>query len=170
MLNYRSFSQVILCGRLGQDAQLRSTKTGMKMLSFGVGTSVSAKGADGAYTQKTTWHDCLMFGPRTEKLVSVLTKGTTVCVQGSISYKDVELKTGYKGKTASILIDDIQILAEGKPREAAQAPAQNAAAQTGNGSAADEELPCCFSYSGNIRQLHPNAGKSFFPVGGKGSG
>ena len=58
MLNYRSFSQVILCGRLGQDAQLRSTKTGMKMLSFGVGTSVSAKGADGAYTQKTTWHDC----------------------------------------------------------------------------------------------------------------
>ena len=44
--------------------------------------------------------------------------------------------------TASILIDDIQILAEGKPREAAQAPAQNAAAQTGNGSAADEELPC----------------------------
>lgn len=142
MLNYRSFSQVILCGRLGQDAQLRSTKTGMKMLSFGVGTSVSAKGADGAYTQKTTWHDCLMFGPRTEILVSVLTKGTTVCVQGSISYKDVELKTGYKGKTASILIDDIQILAEGKPREAAQAPAQNAAAQTGNGSAADEELPC----------------------------
>lgn len=143
MLNYRSFAQTILCGRLGQDAQLRTTKTGAKMLSFSVGTSVSAKNADGTYAQKTSWHDCLMFGARIEKIASALVKGTVVCVQGSISYREVELKTGYKGKTASILGEDVQILAEGKARATARpAPAGNPdAPQSSSGEAPFDDIP-----------------------------
>lgn len=147
MLHFRSFAQTILCGRLGQDAQLRTTKTGTGMLSFSIGTSVSAKAADGTYSAKTTWHDCLMFGPRIQKIAASLTKGSVVCVQGSISYREVELKSGYKGKTASILVDDIQILSDAKARPAAARPArQNPESHSETEAPFDEypaeDIPC----------------------------
>lgn len=141
MLNYRSFSQIILCGRLGQDAALRTTKTGNRMLSFAVGTSVSTKEADGTYSQATSWHDCIMFGPRVERLASALVKGTVVCVQGSLSYREVELKNGYKAKTANILVDDLQILAESKAEKSASQKTQSAEA-TQASEASSDEIPC----------------------------
>ena len=117
MLNYRSFAQVILVGVLGHNAQVRQTKSGSAMLTFSVATKSSVKQATGGYQTVTTWHDCLMFGPRSEKLASALLKGTVVSLQGSLNYREVELKNGYKGKTCSILVEDVQILAEGKAQE-----------------------------------------------------
>ena len=130
MLNYRSFNLTILNGRLGQDCKLITAKSGAKMLAFSVGTSVSVKDAAGKYSQKTSWHDCLMGGQRAEKMAALLKKGTLVSVQGQISYKEVELKSGYKGKTASIFVEDVQILAQpqtqGAAASQAAAPAQAA--------------------------------------------
>ncbi|WP_443743368.1 single-stranded DNA-binding protein [Sutterella sp.] len=139
MLNYRSFSQTILVGRLGQDAKLRNTKSGGQMLSFSVGTSVSTK-KDGKYEQATSWHDCLAFGPRAEKLAEVLAKGTLVSVQGSISYREVELANGFKGRIASILVEDIQILADSKAKSARPNEAHSAPQEAETGS--EEALPC----------------------------
>lgn len=97
-----------------------------------------------------------MFGPRSEKLASALLKGTVVSLQGSLNYREVELKNGYKGKTCSILVEDVQILAEGK----AQAPARAQAARTAgapaqasgapdevvyaasSGMVSEDEIPC----------------------------
>lgn len=153
MLNhYRSFQQVVLFGRLGHDAVIRPMKTGGSMLTFSVSTSVSVKDASGSYSQKTTWHECLMFGPRIEKLKELLTKGKTVCLQGSISYRQVELKNGYKGQTASIVVDDVQIGSEPKSQTAASAPsrapapARKAAAAPAAAAQAYDEPP--FDYPG----------------------
>lgn len=111
MLHFRSFSQVILCGRLSQDARLQNTKSGTSMLIFSVATSVSVKNRDGSYENASTFHDCLLFGSRAQKLAETLKKGTIVCVQGSISYREVDLTNGYKGRSASIAVEDLQILA-----------------------------------------------------------
>ena len=129
MLNYRSFSLTILNGRLGQDCKLITAKSGAKMLAFSVGTSVSVKDAAGKYSQKTSWHDCLMGGQRAEKMAALLKKGTLVSVQGQISYKEVELKSGYKGKTASIFVEDLQILAQPQTQSAPASQAAGAPAQ-----------------------------------------
>ena len=137
MLNYRSFAQVILVGVLGHNAQVRQTKSGSAMLTFSVATKSSVKQATGGYQTVTTWHDCLMFGPRSEKLASALLKGTVVSLQGSLNYREVELKNGYKGKTCSILVEDVQILAEGK----AQAPARAQAARTADAPAQASGAP-----------------------------
>ena len=71
MLNYRSFAQVILVGVLGHNAQVRQTKSGSAMLTFSVATKSSVKQATGGYQTVTTWHDCLMFGPRGSVRISV---------------------------------------------------------------------------------------------------
>ena len=112
MLNFRSFAQCLLVGKLGQDAKALKTKSGASMLTFSVATNTSVKKQDGSYEKVTTWHDCLMFGSRSEKLATALKKGTVVCIQGSLNYREVELKSGYKGKTCSILVEDMQIIAE----------------------------------------------------------
>lgn len=123
MMNYRSYAVVMLVGRLGQDAKIVQTKSGTKMLAFSVCTSVSVKSSDGSYSQRTTWHDCLFTAAKAEKMVSFMTKGTLISCQGQLSYREQELKNGYKGKTASIFVDDVQILAAGKTAETAHQPA-----------------------------------------------
>lgn len=130
MIHYRSFSQLILCGRLGQDAQLRQSQSGLQYLSFGLGTSESFKDQSGKYTQKTTWHDCVMFGSRAEKIASALTKGTLVLVQATLGYREVTLDNGHKAKAPSIRVEDIQILGESRKDgettgQAAPAPARS---------------------------------------------
>ena len=153
MLNYRSFAQCLLVGKLGQDAQTRQTKSGASMLTFSVATNTSVKQSDGSYKTDTTWHDCLMFGPRTAKLASALKKGTVVCVQGSLNYREVELKTGYKGKTCSILVEDLQIVADAKNGNGASANQQSASGRQQSSAPAsadggfdepwgNEEVPC----------------------------
>lgn len=137
MLHYRSFSQVILCGRLSQDARLQNTKSGTAMLVFGVATSVSTKNRNGAYETVSTFHDCLLFGSRAPKLAEVLKKGTVVCLQGSISYRDVELSNGYKARSASIAVDDLQILASPQAAQSTRAPARSQASFSDS-----EEIPC----------------------------
>lgn len=148
MLNYRSFAQVLLVGKLGQDAKVHQTKAGSSMLTFSVATNSSVKQKDGTYTTVTTWHECLAFGNRSEKMVASLKKGTTVCVQGSLNYREVELKNGYKGKTCSIFVEDVQILADAVNRSANAAPAP--ARQTAQATPeyeddpwmGEDEIPC----------------------------
>lgn len=148
MLHFRSFSQVILCGRLSQDARLQSTKSGTSMLTFSVATSVSIKGRSGTYENISTFHDCMLFGSRATKLGEILKKGTVVCVQGAISYREVELASGYKGRSATVAVEDLQILAGPQTSPESQA---HAATRTHRQSAqqpplepfADSEaLPC----------------------------
>lgn len=130
MLHHRSFSQVLICGRLTQDAQLRTSKAGMPMLTIGVATTISVKdAASGKYENKTTFHDCIFFGARASKLVEKLKKGSVVCLQGSLSYREAQLANGYKGRIASILIDDIQLLSlAGSAQETSAGSAQTARA------------------------------------------
>lgn len=148
MLHFRSFSQVILCGRLSQDARLQSTKSGTSMLAFSVATSVSTKNRNGTYENVSTFHDCLLFGSRAPKLAEILKKGAVVCVQGSISYREVELANGYKGRTATVAVEDLQILASPQASPESQAHAatrthRQSAQQPASEPFADSEaLPC----------------------------
>lgn len=152
MLNFRSFAQCLLVGKLGQDAKALKTKTGASMLSFSIATNASVKKQDGGYETVTTWHDCLMFGSRSEKLATALKKGTVVCLQGSLNYREVELKNGYKGKTCSILVEDLQIVAEAANRNGNGGSGHSAPAasrQTPAGQdyadepwASEDEIPC----------------------------
>lgn len=146
MLHYRSFSQVILCGRLSQDARLQNTKSGTSMLILSVATSVSTKKQDGTYENASTFHDCLLFGSRAAKLAEVLKKGTVVCVQGSLSYREVELANGYKGRSASIAVEDLQILANPHSAQGNQSHANARSARQSAPAPQDsfpnEDIPC----------------------------
>lgn len=145
-MNFRSYQHLVLVGRLGRDARVSQTKSGVEMLSFSVATTESLKNSDGSFEQRTSWHDCLLFGTRSPKLAFMMIKGTLVCVQAHLSYRT--LTVGDKQhQVATIIVDDLQLLAgpaaptsetvaagDATPRAQATAPAaahaQPAARQT----------------------------------------
>ena len=109
-MNFRSYQHLVLVGRLGRDARVSQTKSGVEMLSFSVATTESLKNSDGSFEQRTSWHDCLLFGTRSPKLASMMIKGTLVCVQAHLSYRT--LTVGDKQhQVATIIVDDLQLLA-----------------------------------------------------------
>lgn len=138
-MNFRSYQNLVLVGRLGQNARLVQTKSGTEMLSFSVATTESMRNQDGSFEQRTSWHDCLMFGLRAPKLADKLTTGTLVCVQAHLTYRELTVGTK-KYQLASVVVDDLQLLAtsasaqgqtagqpEPVPSEAAAVPASSRA-------------------------------------------
>ena len=55
-------NRVSIIGFVGNDAQLRSTKTGSPVAVFSVATKSSWKNASGGYDSRTEWHRCVAWG------------------------------------------------------------------------------------------------------------
>ena len=128
-MNFRSYQNLVLVGRLGQNARLMQTKNGAEMLSFSVATTESLRNQDGSFDQRTSWHDCLMFGPRAPKLADKLTTGTLVCVQAHLTYRELTVGTK-KYQLASVIVDDLQLLAASASAQQGQTAAQTAPVPT----------------------------------------
>ena len=108
-LNYRSFNQLTLVGRLGADVQLKQTQQGTAYCNLSVATQTLTKSQDGQWEHPTVWHNVTLWGNRAEKMAQFLKKGTTVLVVGSITYREKETN-GVKSKFVDINVDDIQLL------------------------------------------------------------
>ncbi|WP_448191874.1 single-stranded DNA-binding protein [Azospirillum sp. sgz301742] len=89
-------------GRLGADAELRTTQGGEKLLSMRVANDV------GYGDRRTTqWVDCTVWGRRADALAEYLTKGKQVVVSGELSLKEFEKRDGTKGATLAVRVAEI---------------------------------------------------------------
>ncbi len=79
---------ITIAGRLGQDAQTRTTQAGDPVCSFSVAVDSYEGGQKG-----TQWFDCSLWGRRGEKLAQHLRKGTSVCVAGELGTREHNGKT-----------------------------------------------------------------------------
>lgn len=79
---------ITIAGNLGKDAVVRTTPNGDKVAGFGVAVE-ERNGQD----KRTIWFDCSLWGKRGEALANYLTKGTRVCVSGTLSTREHEGKT-----------------------------------------------------------------------------
>lgn len=70
----------IVSGRIGKDAETRTTQSGQKVTQFSLASSYKVKGED-----RTDWFDCTIWEERGEKLAPYLKKGGAVTVTGSVS-------------------------------------------------------------------------------------
>ena len=91
-------------GRLGKDAELRTTQAGEAVLGFSIAV-------DQGYgdKKKTQWVECSIWGKRGEKLAQYLTKGAIVVVSGECSLREWESKTA-SGVSLSMRVDQITLL------------------------------------------------------------
>lgn len=95
-------STIIVCGRLGKDAELKTTSKGTKIAAFSVADDIGY-----GDKKRTQWLKCSMFGERAEKVVSYLTKGLMVEVVGTPQV-ETWTKDGEARGSISITVSDVK--------------------------------------------------------------
>src|SRR6478736_3909500 len=92
-------NRVMLLGNLGADPELRFTQGGQAVLNMRLATTESYLDRDKVRKERTDWHNVVVWGKRGEALAKILTKGSSVFIEGSLrtsSYDDREGNKRYK--------------------------------------------------------------------------
>ena len=111
----KSINKVILVGRLGRDPELKYTASGTPFCRFSMATddSWTDKGS-GERTERTEWHNIVVWDKLAEICNNYLTKGKMVYIEGSLQTREWDDQEGNKRKTTEIRARDMMML--GGPR------------------------------------------------------
>lgn len=93
-------NKVIICGNLGQDLELRKTKSDTSVCNLSVATK---------YEDNTEWHRVVAFGKTAENCAKYLSKGRQVLVEGRLQTREWE-KDGEKRYTTEIVAERVQFI------------------------------------------------------------
>ena len=83
------FNKVILIGRLGKNAEVRTAQNKKDYAIFSIATGESWKNEKGDYETRTEWHRVYAWGSLSD-FAKNLQKGQLVSVEGKIKYRTVE--------------------------------------------------------------------------------
>lgn len=112
-----SINKVLISGNATRDAELRSTRSGMCVATFGMAVNDRRKNQQtGEWEDKPNYVDCTMFGTRAEKLAPYITKGTKLFIEGKLNWSQWE-KDGQKRSKLDVTVDEIEL---GSKRESSQ--------------------------------------------------
>jgi single-strand DNA-binding protein len=127
--------QVTAAGKLGRDAELRTTQQGTRVLGFSLAVDVGF-----GQHKKTEWLDCAVWGDRAEKLAPYLLKGQSVTVIGEGGLRTWE-KNGKNGAAITVNVRELALQGGGK-RDDGQAQQHGGdASGWGNAPGLDDEIP-----------------------------
>lgn len=105
-------NKVILIGNLGDDPEVRYTKSGQSVASFSLATSEKWTGKDGNKEEKTEWHKIVVWGKLAEICGEYLTKGKQVYIEGRLQTRDWEDKDGNSKQTTEIVANIMTMLGQ----------------------------------------------------------
>jgi single-strand DNA-binding protein len=98
------FNKIILIGRLGQNAEAKTTQNNREYVVLNVATQESWKNDKGDYETRTEWHRAYAWG-NLSKFARTLQKGQLVTLEGALRYREVEDEvegTRFKHRIAEI--------------------------------------------------------------------
>ena len=102
MANF-NFNKVILGGRLTADPEIKSTTTGIQVVSFSVAVNRRvAKNAE----QKTDFINCRAWRERAEFISRYFHKGSSICIVGTLQQNNWTDQQGAKHTTYEVVVDE----------------------------------------------------------------
>ncbi|MGH1502807.1 MAG: single-stranded DNA-binding protein [Acidimicrobiales bacterium] len=104
-----SLNKAIIIGNLGRDPEVRYTDGGSAVANFTVATSEQWTDKQGNRQESTEWHKIVAWGKTAELCGEYLTKGRSVCVEGSIQTRKWE-KDGQDQYTTEIKAHRVHFL------------------------------------------------------------
>jgi single-strand DNA-binding protein len=106
-----SVNKVILIGHLGKDPEMRYTAAGAPIANFSLATSESWKDKhSGEKTDKTEWHNIVMFDKVAEIAGQYLRKGSLVYLEGKLQTRKWQDKEGNDRYTTEIVASQMTML------------------------------------------------------------
>jgi single-strand DNA-binding protein len=91
-------NRVLLCGRLGQDPEVRFIGSGKAVCTLSLATDERWTDGTGAKQQRTEWHRVEVWGKQAEACGQYLAKGRQVLVEGALRTRTYEKN----GETRSV--------------------------------------------------------------------
>src|SRR4051812_17831800 len=108
-------NRVMLLGNLGADPELRFTQGGQAVLNMRLATTESYLDKDKVRRERTDWHNVVVWGKRGEGLAKILTKGSSLFVEGSLRTSSYDDREGNKRYKTEIVANNI-LLTGGRGR------------------------------------------------------
>ena len=107
----KSINKVILVGRLGRDPEMKYTASGTPFCRFSIATDEGwTDKASGEKTEKTEWHNIVVWDKLAEICNSYLAKGRMVYIEGSLQTREWDDQEGNKRKTTEVRARDMVLL------------------------------------------------------------
>jgi single-strand DNA-binding protein len=111
-------NRVTLLGNLGTDPEVRRTPKQTAVCRFRLATSERRKGAEGAWAERTEWHNVVAFGKTAENCSAFLSKGRQVYVEGSLRTRSWQDPEGQTRHATEVVANNVQFVG-GKAKGAA---------------------------------------------------
>lgn len=96
-------NKVQLIGNLGKDPEVTNFDNGKTKAKFSLATTEVYYDADGNKMQDTQWHNVVAWNNNAKRIQKLLSKGTSVMIDGKIMYRDYDDKDGNKKYITEIL-------------------------------------------------------------------
>ena len=111
----QGLNTVSIGGNLCRDVELRTTASGMAVLTFSVAVNESRKNQQtGEYEDYPNYVDCTMFGRRAESVSRYLAKGTYVALTGRLHQNRWQNKDGQNRSKLEVTVDNIHFESRGE--------------------------------------------------------
>lgn len=131
----------IFGGRIGRDADLRTTPGGDQVANFPLATDVGTRD-----NPKTLWIDCSLFGKRAESLQKFLVKGNKITATGRVTLDTFKGRDGVERSVLKLIVQEIDLHLPPKGSTGAApadegAPAKAPRPQPGGFDSMDDDVP-----------------------------
>jgi len=103
-------NRVVLVGRLTRDPELRSIPSGTSVCDLRIASNSGQKEPDGEWSDRPNFFDVSVFGARGESVATYMRRGSRVCVDGRLSWREWETSEQQKRQSVSIVADHVQFL------------------------------------------------------------
>jgi single-strand DNA-binding protein len=140
-----SVNKVILVGNVGKDPEVKHLENDLSFAKFPLATSERFKSKNGERTERTEWHNVVVWRGLAKVAEDYVKKGTQLYVEGRIQTRKYQDKDGNDRYITEIVADNFQMLGrkgEGAD-QGAQTPSnvQEQSAPNYVEGPADEDLP-----------------------------
>lgn len=95
-----------ISGRVGQDAELRTTSSGEKVCGFSLANDIGW-----GEKKKTQWFECSYWGKRGEAVSGYIRKGDRITVSGEVQLVEFTRKDGTPGSKLAVRVNDLDLAA-----------------------------------------------------------
>jgi len=103
-------NKVQLIGNLGNDPEIINLESGKTLAKFTLATNESYKNAKGERVTDTQWHNIVAWGKTAEIIEKYATKGKEVAVDGKLTSRSYESKTGEKRYITEVVCSELLLL------------------------------------------------------------
>ncbi|WP_438016518.1 single-stranded DNA-binding protein [Sorangium sp. So ce315] len=111
-------NRVMLLGNLGADPELRFTQGGQAVLNLRLATTESYLDRDKVRKERTDWHNVVIWGKRAEALGKILSKGSSIFVEGSLRTSSYDDRDGNKRYKTEVIANNVLLTGGGRHRGA----------------------------------------------------